>query len=32
MEEGDIIAVDAGTTALEFADVIKDKFKNLTVI
>lgn len=32
IEEGDIIAVDAGTTALEFADVIKDKFKNLTVI
>lgn len=32
IEEGDIIAVDAGTTALEFAEVIKDKFKNLTVI
>lgn len=32
IEEGDIIAVDAGTTALEFAEVIKNKFKNLTVI
>ncbi len=32
IEEGDIIAIDAGTTALEFAEVIKDKFENLTVI
>lgn len=32
IEEGDIIAIDAGTTALEFAEVVKDKFENLTVI
>lgn len=32
IEEGDIIAIDAGTTALEFAEVVKNKFENLTVI
>ena len=30
--EGDIIALDAGTTAVEVAEVLKEKFKRLTVL
>ena len=32
INEGDIIAIDEGSTAYEFADVIADKFKKLTVV
>ena len=30
--EGDIIAVDAGSTAISFATALKERFRNLTVI
>ncbi len=32
IENGDIIAVDAGTTAIEFAEVLKESFSELTVV
>lgn len=30
--EGDIIAIDAGSTAIVFAETLKDRFKSLTVL
>ena len=32
VENGDTIAVDAGTTAIEFAEVLKESFSELTVV
>ena len=32
VNEGDIIAIDEGTTALEFAEVLAQRFKKLTVV
>jgi|LSQX01.3.fsa_nt_gb DeoR/GlpR family transcriptional regulator of sugar metabolism len=32
ISEGDVIAIDSGSTASEFVPVIKNRFKNLTVI
>lgn len=32
VEEGDIIAIDSGTTAIELAEIIKDRFKHITVV
>ena len=32
IEEGDFIAVDSGSTAIIFAEVIKEKFSSLTVV
>ncbi|MBQ4516782.1 MAG: DeoR/GlpR transcriptional regulator [Clostridia bacterium] len=32
INEGDIIALDSGTTAIELAEIIKIRFKNLTVV
>ena len=32
IENGDTIAVDAGTTAIEFAEVLKENFSELTVV
>ena len=32
VKEDDIIAIDAGSTAVEFAHVLKNRFKNLTIL
>ena len=32
VEEGDIIGIDAGSTALVFAEVLKERFESLTVV
>lgn len=32
VKEGDILAIDAGSTAIEFVRIIKNRFKNLTIL
>ncbi len=32
IEDGDILAIDAGSTATVFAGILKDSFKNLTIV
>lgn len=32
VENGDIIAIDSGSTAISFAEALKDRFTNLTVV
>ena len=32
VKEGDIIAIDSGSTAIEFVRILKNRFKNLTII
>jgi DeoR/GlpR family transcriptional regulator of sugar metabolism len=32
LKEGDIIAIDAGSTAVEFVNILKKSFKNLTIV
>ena len=32
VENGDTIAIDAGTTAMEFAEVLKERFSDLTIV
>ena len=32
VKEGDILAIDAGSTAIEFVRVLKNRFKNLTIV
>lgn len=32
INEGDVIAIDAGTTAIYIADILAERFKNLTVV
>ncbi len=32
IREGDILAIDAGSTAIEFCQVLRDRFQNLTIV